>query len=124
MLRFEEIDDKYCNQYIEMLQEWKASNTSLTPDILEIPCNNETEYRNIVRTAKNAAIGIHEDRDWYEKCNYYLVVNDQDKLIGITCSKKQFNTTRKRHIRKYCIWNTSIRKKKRICKSCCKYACK
>ena len=84
MLRFEEIDDKYCNQYIEMLQEWKASNTSLTPDILEIPCNNETEYRNIVRTAKNAAIGIHEDRDWYEKCNYYLVVNDQDKLIGIT----------------------------------------
>lgn len=52
MLRFEEIDDKYCNQYIEMLQEWKASNTSLTPDILEIPCNNETEYRNIVRTAK------------------------------------------------------------------------
>ena len=83
MLRFEEIDDKYCNQYIEMLQECKASNTSLTPDILEIPCNNETEYRNIVRTAKNAAIGIHEDRDWYEKCNYYLVVNDQDKLIGI-----------------------------------------
>ena len=84
MLRFEEIDDKYCNQYIEMVQEWKASNTSLTPDILEIPCNNEIEYRNIVSIAKNAAIGIHEDRDWYEKCNYYLVVNDQDKLIGIT----------------------------------------
>ena len=84
MLRFEKIDDKYCNQYIEMVQEWKASNTSLTPDILEIPCNNEIEYRNIVSIAKNAAIGIHEDRDWYEKCNYYLVVNDQDKLIGIT----------------------------------------
>ena len=84
MLIFEEIDDKYCNQYIEMVQEWKASNTSLTPDILEIPCNNEIEYRNIVSIAKNAAIGIHEDRDWYEKCNYYLVVNDQDKLIGIT----------------------------------------
>lgn len=57
MLRFEEIDDKYCKQYIEMLQEWKASNTSLTPDILEIPCNNEIEYRNIVSIAKNAAIG-------------------------------------------------------------------
>lgn len=84
MLRFEKIDDKYCNQYIEMLQEWKASNTSLTPDILEIPCNNEIEYRNIVLTAKNATIGMHEDRDWYEICNYYLVVNDQDKLIGIT----------------------------------------
>ena len=67
-----------------MLQEWKESNTSLTPDILEIPCNNEIEYRNIVLTAKNAAVGMHEDRDWYEKCNYYLVVNDQDKLIGIT----------------------------------------
>ena len=84
MLRFEKIDEKYYNQYIEMLQEWKNSHTSLIPDILEKPCNNENEYINIVKIAQNREKGNHNDKLWYDKCHYFLVVNDQGKLIGIT----------------------------------------
>ncbi len=84
MLRFEKLDEKYCEQYIEMLQEWKESNTSLTPDILEMPCNSKIEYKNVVNIAKDTAIGNHPDRDWYEKGYYFLVLNDQNRLIGAT----------------------------------------
>lgn len=84
MLRFEKIEPRYYIQYIDMIQEWKKSNTSLTPDILELPCDNEIDYRNIVRVAENAANGLHNKEEWYEKCYYYLVINDQDKLIGAT----------------------------------------
>ena len=54
MLRFEKIDYDYYEQYKEMLQEWRDSNTSLTPGILQLPCNDEMEYKNIINTAKNA----------------------------------------------------------------------
>lgn len=52
MLRFEKIDYDYYEQYKEMLQEWRDSNTSLTPGILQLPCNDEMEYKNIINTAK------------------------------------------------------------------------
>ena len=88
MLRFEKIDYDYYEQYKEMLQEWRDSNTSLTPGILQLPCNDEMEYKNIINTAKNAEIGIHNEKEWYERCRYYLIVNDQNKLIGATAIRQ------------------------------------
>lgn len=88
MLRFEKIDYDYYEQYKEMLQEWRDSNTSLTPGILQLPCNDEIEYKNIINTAKNAEIGIHNEKEWYERCRYYLIVNDQNKLIGATAIRQ------------------------------------
>ena len=88
MLRFEKIDYDYYKQYKEMLQEWRDSNTSLTPGILQLPCNDEIEYKNIINTAKNAEIGIHNEKEWYERCRYYLIVNDQNKLIGATAIRQ------------------------------------
>lgn len=88
MLRFEKIDYDYYEQYKEMLQEWRDSNTSLTPGILQLPCNDEMEYKNIINTAKNAEIGTHNEKEWYERCRYYLIVNDQNKLIGATAIRQ------------------------------------
>ena len=84
MLRFERIEPEFYGQYIDMLQEWKNSNTSLRPDILELPCNNEFEFENIVKIAENAENGIHNKKEWFDKCYYYLVINDQNRLIGAT----------------------------------------
>lgn len=88
MLRFEKIDYNYYKQYKEMLQEWKDSNTSLTPGILQLPCNDEIEYKNIMNTAQNAEMGIHNEKELYERCRYYLIVNDQNKLIGATAIRQ------------------------------------
>lgn len=88
MLRFEKIDYDYYKQYKEMLEEWQGSNTSLTPDILRLPCNDEIDYKNIINTAQNAEMGIHNEKEWYERCKYYLIVNDQNKLIGATAIRQ------------------------------------
>ncbi len=82
MLRFEKIASKYYSKYMEMLTEWKNYDTSLSPDVLELPCANEYEYKTIVLVAEDAENGIHNYKDWYEKCYYYLVLNDQDRLLG------------------------------------------
>ena len=43
MVKFEKIEGQYFYEYMEMIKEWKQSNTVLTPDILEMPCDNIDE---------------------------------------------------------------------------------
>ncbi len=92
MVRLEKIEGQYFYEYMEMIKEWRESNTGLTPDILEMPCDNIEEYKKIIETAQNTEKGLHEDRDWYMNAYYFLAINDQNKLIGageIRCNLTQ-----------------------------------
>lgn len=104
MLKFEKVDKKYCNQYLEMLQEWKKDESDLVPDLLEIDCTTREDYDKIVTIATNTAKGIHNDKAWYDKGFYYLVVNEQDKLIGAVAIRQDLTRSRKKNMGKHCLW--------------------
>jgi predicted acetyltransferase len=66
-----------------MLKEWKEGSHDLIPDILEIECKNSKDFELVCKEVNNRANGKHEDLDWYKNCYYFLVFNENNKLIGV-----------------------------------------
>lgn len=83
MLKLVTIQQNDYEKYQEMITEWKESNTALVPDFLELPCETEKDFINIIDVVTKAPLGIHEDLDYFEKCHYYLVKNqNNNQLVG------------------------------------------
>lgn len=87
MLNLVKFQSKNCNDYIDLLKEFKDANSDLIPDILELKCDNKSDYSNILNEIKNRENGIHNDLEWY-KNGYYFLAYDNINLIGIGCIRK------------------------------------
>lgn len=92
MIKLIEFQEKYYNQYIEMYNEFIENKSDLIPDVLELHCKNQNDYKNILIELANRKSGNHTDIDWYKDGYYYLAFDDEE-LIGLGCIRN--NLTQK-----------------------------
>ena len=88
MLHLEEFKHKNFKDYIELYREFIEYSSDLVPDILELKCEDEEDYNNILIEIKNRETGNHEDLDWYYDGHYYLAYDGND-LVGLGCIRNK-----------------------------------
>lgn len=92
MIELIEFNEKNYNEYIEMYNEFIFNKSDLIPDVLELKCKNEDDFKNILIELANRKNGKHADLDWY-KDSYYFLAFDNNVLIGMGCIRN--NLTKK-----------------------------
>lgn len=97
MIKLTKFKEENYTEYLEMYNEFIKHKSDLIPDVLELECKNEQDYKNILVEISNRENGKHEDLDWY-KDSYYFLAFDDDELIGIACIRN--NLTK----RGYDVW--------------------
>lgn len=75
-------DITYYEQYNEMMAEWCADNTSISPWFLGAPFTSIDEFAQLVRVLDNCENGIVDEK--YASSTSYFVVNAEGRLIGAT----------------------------------------
>lgn len=91
MIKLIEFKEENFNEYMKMYNEFIENKSDLIPDILELECRAQRDYKNILVELVNRKKGKHEDIDWYKDGYYFLAFDDN--LIGIGCIRN--NLTKK-----------------------------
>lgn len=79
-----EFSEENSTDYIALYKEFIQYNSDLVPDILDIKCENNDDYHNLLKEIENRRNGNHIDKDWYHDGYYYLAY-DNNELIGLGC---------------------------------------
>lgn len=74
-----------------MYSEFIENESNLIPDILELECKTQSDYKNILIELNNRKNGKHADIDWYRD-SYYFLAFDDNNLIGLGCIRNNLTT--------------------------------
>lgn len=91
MIKLSEFKEEDFNEYKNMYSEFIENRSDLIPDILELKCITQSDYRNILIELTNRKNGKHGDIDWYRD-SYYFLAFDDDNLIGLGCIRNNLTT--------------------------------
>lgn len=75
-------DITYYEQYNEMMAEWCADGTSVSPWFLDAPFTSMDEFADFVRRLDECEKGILDKK--FAPSSSYFVVNEEGRLIGAT----------------------------------------
>lgn len=91
MIKLIEFKEEDFNKYKNMYSEFIENESDLIPDILELECKTQSDYKNILIELNNRKNGKHEDIDWYRD-SYYFLAFDDSNLIGLGCIRNNLTT--------------------------------
>ncbi len=84
MIKLIEFKEENFKEYMKMYNEFIKNKSDLIPDVLELECRMQSDYRNVLIELNNRRNGKHKDIDWYRD-SYYFLAFDDNNLIGIGC---------------------------------------
>lgn len=81
MCKLIKLDDSFYHMYKEMMDEWRKSGSRIAPWFLDMKCEDEEDYKDIVKRVKDVEDGINLG-EYAASSSYLLYDKKEDCIIG------------------------------------------